>query len=190
MGLAGVKDIVSIVPGDFNNDGLADLAIVTKTGAELWINAAGKFSKSSTALPAGKYASAIWLDYDHDYDLDLVLLGEHSVLMRNNGAAGFSDETKSFPFVTGHALAGVTFDLVPDTDGVDLAVSYADRPGLLYRDRLSGRYEAQDIPVIPAGAKSILAADMDNDRATDLIVSTAIGRVHRLESRRRICKVR
>jgi hypothetical protein len=175
VGLSGVHDIVSIVPGDYNNDGLADLAIITKTGAELWINAAGKFSKSSVALPAGKYAGAIWLDYDHDYDLDLFLLGEHSVLMRNNGTAGFSDETKSFPFVNGHALTGVTFDLVPDTDGVDLAVAYGDRPGVLYRDRLNGRYEAQDLPVVPAGAKSILAADMDNDRATDLVISTPSG---------------
>ncbi len=175
VGLSGVRDIVSIAPGDMNNDGLADLAIVTKTGAEIWINAAGKFSKSPVAIPAGKYASAIWLDYDHDYDLDLFLLGDRSVLMRNNGAAGFSDESKSFPFVTGHALAGVTFDLVPDTDGLDLAVSYSDRAGVLYRDRLNGRYEAQDLPAVPPGATSIQAADIDNDRATDLVVTTPSG---------------
>lgn len=173
VGLSGVRDIVSIAPADINNDGLADLAIITKNGAELWTNASGKFSKSSIALPPGKYAAAVWLDYDHDYDVDLFLLGDASVLMRNNGQAGFSNETKSFPFKAGHALTGVAFDLVPDTDGVDLAVAYADHPGVLYRDRLNGRYEAVDLPVVPAGAKAILAADMDNDRATDLVVSTA-----------------
>ncbi len=124
-GLSALKDVVAIVPGDFNNDGLADLAIITKSGAELWTNAAGKFSRSSVKLPAGSYANAVWLDYDHDYDLDLFLLGEHSVLMRNNGEAGFSDETKSFPFVSGHATAGVEFDVIPDTDSMDLAVAYA-----------------------------------------------------------------
>jgi len=124
------------------------------------------------ALPHGDYAGAVWLDYDHDYDLELFLLGEHSALIRNNGAAGFSDETKSFPFVTGRAVSGVIFDLVPDTDSMDLAVAYQDRAGVLYRDRLNGRYEAQDLPAVPAGAKTILAADMDNDRATDLVVAT------------------
>jgi len=73
-GLAGVRDIVSIVPGDYNNDGLADLVIVTGKGAELWTNAKGRFSKSAVALPAGNYTGAVWIDYDHDYDLDLVLL--------------------------------------------------------------------------------------------------------------------
>ena len=174
-GISGLKDVVSVVPGDFNNDGFADLLIVTKSGAELWINTKGKFAKSPAVLPAGNYTGAVWLDYDHDYDLDLFLLGEHSVLMRNNGAAGFSDESKNFPFVTGRAVTGVTFDLVPDTDPMDLVVAYADRPGVLYRDRLNGRYEAQDLPAIPAGAHALLAADMDNDRATDLIVSTGTG---------------
>ncbi len=172
-GLSGVKDIVSIAAADINNDGSSDLVIVTKTGAELWTNAAGKFSKSTVALPSGTYTSAVWLDYDHDYDLDLFLLGEKPALMRNNGAAGFSDETKSFPFKPGKALAGIMFDAVPDTDGMDLAVAYADRAGVLYRDRLNGRYEAEDLNVVPAGATAILSADLDSDRATDLVVATA-----------------
>ncbi len=132
----------------------------------------GKFTKSSITLPGGTYSGAVWLDCDHDYDVDLFLLGEHSVLMRNNGTAGFSDETKSFPFVTGKAVAGVMFDLVPDTDPMDLVVAYADRPGVLYRDRLNGKYEAEDLPVVPPRAVAIRGADMDNDRATDLIIST------------------
>jgi hypothetical protein len=61
--------------------------------------------------------------------------------------------------------------VVPDTDPMDLAVIYADRPAVLYRDRLNGKYEATDLPAIPAGAKAIYAADLDNDRATDLIVA-------------------
>ena len=172
VGLGGVKDVVSVAAADVNNDGLADLAIVTKSGAEIWTNAAGKFTKSATSLPTGAYSSAVWLDYDHDYDLDLFLLGEKPVLMRNNGTAGFSDETKSFPFKPGKATTGLEFDVTPDTDGMDLVVAYADHAGVIYRDRLNGRYEATDIDAIPAGTKTILAADLNNDRATDLIAAT------------------
>ena len=174
-GLGDLKDVVSVSPGDFNNDGLADLAIVTKSGAELWINAKGKFTKSPVALPAGKYAKAVWIDYDHDYDLDLFLLGEKSTLVRNNGAAGFSDVTASFPYVAGNAVDGTLYDMIPDTDGMDLVVAYADRAGVVYVDKLGGRYEAQDLPVLTAGAKSIAAMDLDNDAATDLVAGTASG---------------
>lgn len=171
LGIANLKDIINIVPGDFNNDGAVDLVILTKSGASLWVSAKGKYTRSPIALPAGEFTSALWVDFDHDYDIDLFLLGEHSALARNNGAAGFSDETKSFPFVAGKAAAGVMFDLIPDADPMDIAVAYADRPGVLYRDRLNGKYEAVDFPELPAGTKTLLAADMDNDRSTDLIVS-------------------
>ena len=43
----------------------------------------------------------MWLDYDHDYDLDLVLLGAQPALMRNQGTAGWADRTADFPFVKG-----------------------------------------------------------------------------------------
>jgi Tfp pilus assembly protein PilF len=170
-GLSAVKDVVSISPGDFNNDGLSDLAIVTKSGAELWVNRKGKYEKATVALPEGQYAKAVWVDYDHDYDLDLVLLGGKSVLMRNNGTTGFSDVSNTFPFASGRAVDGTLFDAVPDTDGMDLVAVYADRPGVLYRDKLGGRYEAQDLPAIPAGAKSVAAVDLDNEGATDLVVA-------------------
>lgn len=174
-GLGAVRDVISISPGDFNNDGLPDLAILTKSGAELWANRKGKFEKLNVVIPEGAYNKAVWVDYDHDYDLDLLLLGDKSALMRNNGAAGFSNVSNNFPFVQGRAVDGVIFDVTPDTDGMDLAVIYSDRPGVLYVDKLGGRYEAQELNVIPAGAKSILAADLDNDGATDLIVGAATG---------------
>jgi tetratricopeptide (TPR) repeat protein len=172
-GLENVKDVVSVAPGDFNNDGLADLAIVTKSGAELWLNRKGKFEKSPVAIPEGHYAKAVWLDFDHDYDLDLFLLGDKSVLLRNNGAAGFSDESKDFPFVSAPAVDATLFDATPDTDGMDLVVAYKGRPGVLYRDKLAGKYAAEDLTAIPGDAVSVAAMDLDNEGATDLVVSTA-----------------
>jgi Tfp pilus assembly protein PilF len=171
-GLGAIKDVISISPGDFNNDGLMDLAILTKADAQLWANRKGKFEKVDVMIPEGAYNKAVWLDYDHDYDLDLFLLGDKSALLRNNGTAGFSNLTNNFPFVQGRAIDGAMFDLTPDTDGLDLVVTYSDRPAVLYVDKLGGRYVAQDLNLIPAGAKSIAAMDLDNDAATDLIVGT------------------
>jgi len=173
-GLTGVKDVLSVAAGDYNNDGLADLAVVTKSGAALYLNQKGTFARQDVKLPAGAFTRAVWLDFDHDYDLDLILLGENSALMRNNGAAGFSDESKAFPFVNGRVLDAAAFDLVPDTDGFDLVVTFEDRPGVLYRDRLAGRYQAEDLPQIPPGSR-VAAFDFNNDGATDLAVATPAG---------------
>ncbi len=167
-GLAGIKDIVSIAAGDYDNDGLPDLCVITSEGAALYYNNKGRFEKSPVTLPAGRFAKAVWIDFDHDYDLDLILLGESAALARNNGAAGFSDDTAAFPFVKGSAIDAAAIDLIADTNGVDLAVSYRDRGGVLYRDRLLGRYEAEPLDTLPAGAKGLAAFDTNNDSWSDL----------------------
>ncbi|MBS1854031.1 MAG: VCBS repeat-containing protein, partial [Acidobacteria bacterium] len=172
-GLEALRDVVSIAPGDFDNDGLPDLCVVTTHGAALYRNVNGKFQKQSD-LAAGSFREAVWLDFDHDYDLDLFLLGDDARLLRNNGAAGFSDETRRFPFVAGRALSATRFDLEPDTPGFDLVVSYQDRPGVLYRDRLAGTYEAVPLPRLPAGATHLAAADFNRDGRTDLAAAPAL----------------
>jgi Flp pilus assembly protein TadD len=166
-GLEGLRDVVSIAPGDFDNDGLTDLAVLTTHGATLYRNVKGEFQKQAD-LVSGSFRQAVWLDYDHDYDLDLFLLGDDSKLLRNNGQAGFGDETARFPFVSGHALSGVPFDLEPDTPGFDLVVSYQDRPGVLYRDHLAGNYQAVDLKQLPAGSTLLPPKDLNHDGRTDL----------------------
>ena len=167
-GLAGIKDIVSIAAGDYDNDGLPDLCVITAAGAALYHNNKGRFEKSALKLPAGHFAKAVWIDFDHDYDLDLILLGKDAALARNNGTAGFSDATAAFPFVKGEAIDAAAIDLIADTNGVDLAVSYRDRAGVLYRDLLLGKYEAVPLDTLPAGAKGLTAFDVNSDSWTDL----------------------
>ena len=152
-GLGGIKDVISIAAGDYDNDGLPDLCVITPAGAALYHNNKGKFEKSPLKLPAGHFSKAVWIDFDHDYDLDLILLGADATLARNNGEAGFSDDSAAFPFVKGNAIDAAAIDLIADTNGVDLAVSYSDHAGVLYRDRLLGKYEAVPLDTLPAGAK-------------------------------------
>ncbi|MSV27316.1 MAG: hypothetical protein EXQ52_01010, partial [Bryobacterales bacterium] len=173
--LAAVKDVISVTAGDFNNDGLADLTVLSKTGVTLFANQKGVFQKNVAQPPAGVYANAVWIDYDHDYDLDLFLLGAKCALVRNNGAAGFSDRTADFPFAKGNATAGVLFELIADTNGSDLVVAYEDRMAVLYRDKLAGKFEAMPLDAIPAGTISLAAQDVDNDGWMDVVAGSPSG---------------
>jgi hypothetical protein len=172
-GLEALRDVVSIVPGDFDNDGWPDLCVIASSGAALYRNVKGHFEKHAD-LAKGVFHTALWLDYDHDYDEDLFLIGPQSKLFRNNGEAGFSDETARFPFVSGHASNAVRFDLEPDTPGFDLVVTYDDRSGVLYRDRLVGHYEAVPLDALPAGSRHLVARDVDRDGRTDLVTPAGL----------------
>jgi Tfp pilus assembly protein PilF len=174
-GLEGLKDVNFVAAGDFNNDGLPDLAVITVSAVKLYVNRGGKFELFPADLPAGPFTKAVWMDYDHDYDLDLVLLGSKAVLLRNEGAKGFSDQTSRFPFVNGRALDAALIDLVSDNSERDLAVLYDDGSIVLYRDMLLGHFEAQPQANKISGASSIQAFDIDNDGWTDLLVTTKNG---------------
>jgi len=58
-----------------------------------------------------------------------------------------------------------------------VAVSYADRPGVIYRDLLGGKYRAVDVPALPAGSRSLLAQDVDYDGWLDLAAAGPSGPV-------------
>ncbi|MBN8733066.1 MAG: tetratricopeptide repeat protein [Acidobacteria bacterium] len=136
--------------GDFNNDGLQD-KVVFRAGKPVLMRAVGKgFAEEKLSAPEGTYRAAVWLDFDHDYDLDLVLLGDRCALMRNRMEQGFEDASTEFPFVAGKARSGVAFRYVADTRGMDLLVHYEGRASVLYRDRLAGRYEATAAPKFAA----------------------------------------
>src|SRR5579864_8479761 len=169
-GLEELKNVHGIAPGDFDNDGLPDLCVLTDGGPLLYHNNKGVFERREAPLPAGFFEKAIWMDYDHDGDLDLILLGARSVLMRNNGEAGFSNQTADFPFLSGHAVAAAVFAVRHDTPASDLAVAYRDHTGVIYRDRLNGRYDALRKSEIPEAASDLTAVDFNNDGFPDLSV--------------------
>jgi len=139
-GLEGLSGVIDVAPGDFNNDGLMDLCVLTPAGPLLYRNTGGKFVRENASLPARRFDRAVWIDYDHDYDLDLMLLGPEPALLRNQGAAGWSDQTADFPFVKGEVTSAEKTRVNPDSKAFDLAVFYRDRQPVLYRDLLGGRY--------------------------------------------------
>lgn len=167
--LAGFKNVRDVSAADFDNDGFVDLCVIDGHGATLLSNRNGSFEPLGSGFHfKGRYAQALWLDEDHDGNLDLILLGARSLVLRNRGVAGFAPRPKAIPFVAGTALAGVVVRRLSDAKAVDFVVSDRDRAGVFYRDNLDGTYRAQRFPELPAGAHHLRADDFTGDGVQDL----------------------
>jgi Tfp pilus assembly protein PilF len=181
-GLEGLTGVIDVAPGDFDNDGLMDICVLTTAGPLLYRNTGGKFVRQPAKLPAGRFDAAVWMDVDHDYDLDLILLGPQPALMRNQGAAGWADRTDDFPFVKGEVASVEKTRVIPDSKAFDLAVFYRDRAPVLYRDRLGGRYTAEAFHGQPVEHRLQADADFDATGRLDRARIDADGSIHLLRN--------
>jgi tetratricopeptide (TPR) repeat protein len=181
-GLEGLTGVIGVAPGDFNDDGLMDLCVLTAAGPVLYRNTGGKFVRQPAKLPARRFDAAVWIDYDHDYDLDLILLGPEPSLMRNQGAAGWVDRTEDFPYVKGEVTSVQKRRVVPDSKAFDLAFFYSDRAPVLYRDRLGGRYTVEAFNAHPVADQKQVDADFDGIGRLDRARIDADGSVHYLRN--------
>lgn len=169
-GLDGLKNVRDLAPGDFDNDGLMDLCVVTDTGAVIFHNNHGVFTKQLELPNAAGMNKALPIDYDHDNDLDLLFFGDRTVLLRNDGNGKFEDKSESFPAVkSGVALDAAVIALRSDTAARDIVVSYADRAGTLYTDKLNGVFEASELPALSAGSTALEAQDFNHDGLIDIV---------------------
>ena len=176
-GLEALTGVLFVAPGDFNNDGLMDLCVLTARGPALYRNTGGKFVLQPAKLPARRFDTAVWLDYDHDYDLDLVLLGPEPALMRNQGAAGWEDHTADFPFIKGTPTAAQKLRVDLDSKAFDLAVFYSDHAPVVYHDLLDGHYKVEPWNGLQPTPK-IQFADFQGNGRIDQIGLDADGAIH------------
>ena len=186
-GLSALRHVVWVAPGDYDNDGLVDLCVITADGVLLFRNDAARgFQPAPLPATGSGFRRAVWMDYDHDRDLDLILLGERALLLRNDGSAGWEDRTRDFPFSAGTAIEASAIRYLPDdTKAFDLLVAYQGRAGVLYRDRLNGRYEATPAPDMPAPKPEFAndyvvsaEADFNGDGLPDVVGVARDGSAH------------
>lgn len=181
-GLSALRHVVWVAAGDYNDDGLVDLCVVTNERVLLFRNGrTAGFQPQPIPEVGGGFRRALWMDYDHDRDLDLILLGARSLLLRNDGSAGWEDRTRDFPFEAANATDASVLRYAPDdVKAFDLLVSYGDRGKILYRDRLNGRFEATPAPETRvtdefqgapglAGFAARAAADFNGDGLIDIV---------------------
>jgi tetratricopeptide (TPR) repeat protein len=181
-GLEGLTGVIDVAPGDFDDDGRMDLCVLTAAGPVLYRNTGGKFVRQPVKLPARRFDRAVWMDVDHDYDLDLILLGPQPALIRNQGAAGWADRTEDFPFVKGDVTSVEKTRVVPDSKAFDLAAFYRDRAPVLYRDQLGGRYTVEAFNGRPATDRTQVDADFDATGRLDRARIDKDGSVHFLRN--------
>jgi Flp pilus assembly protein TadD len=119
--------------GDFDNDGLPDVAIAMSDRVLLFRNIGGgsfaDVTQAARIVPMNHPSGLIFVDDDHDGDLDLFVTGEGdagakpNVLWRNNGDKTFTDWTQQARLGgEGRTTASVLTDLNNDR-AVDLVVT-------------------------------------------------------------------
>lgn len=163
LDIAAMSDVRALAPADFNNDGLPDVLALTGSGPRLLRNSRLGFAPVAVKWPAGNFRAAVWLDFDHDYDLDLFLLGDQSVLLRNEGAAGFAPH--AFPFENLPLRAAEFVRLRPDSRAFDLLTVTMSGETIVYEDQLGGVYKAVRHPELMLSSK--LEADFNQDGRMD-----------------------
>lgn len=159
--------------GDYDNDGLDDVAFVSFGYAEtrLYHNSGGmQFTDESTT--AGIYGTyswrCSWVDHDDDGLLDLYLCGTTSYLFRNLGNGTFEELAASAGIqIGGRSCAWLDYDNDGDED------CYVGRSGsnLLYRNNGNGTFtEVAAAAGVndPGGTSGVCAGDYDGDGFFDL----------------------
>lgn len=180
-GLTGVQDS-ALAWGDYNNDGKADLIVTGDTGSglvtKLYRNNDTTWPVVANAVfPGVKKGTVVWVDFDNDGKLDVMLAGESASgritkLFHNNGDGSFAE-------VTGLALPGVSECSVAfadyDNDGLaDLAIAGDSDSGpitKIYRNEGLGQFTDINAGLTAVKSASICWGDYDNDGKLDLAFS-------------------
>ena len=155
-GLVASGTGVACTVGDFDNDGLPDVAVAMSDRVLLFKNhGGGKFTDVTAAagvLPANQPNGITFVDYDHDGDLDLFVTGQPSaagakpsVLWRNNGNATFTNWTEQTGLGgDGTTLAATLSDLNNDR-AVDLLVTGSGAAPTFFANPREGQFKSSPL---------------------------------------------
>lgn len=154
-GLSVSGDGVACAVGDYDNDGKPDLAFAMSDRLLLFHNLGnGKFedvTKASGIEPTNHPSGVIFVDYDHDGDLDLFVTGEAAngsgpnVVWRNNGNKTFTNWTKEEGLGgSGNTTAAILSDLNNDR-AVDLLVAGSDSAPTFFANPRDGLFKSSPL---------------------------------------------
>ncbi len=188
-GLAGVQAGFGCAAGDFDNDGVTDLAVCESEGVRLFHNeGSGKFAEVTRKAGLEREAGCVtvaFVDYDHDGDLDLYVTmaptgptnTRKNKLWRNNGNSTFTDVSEE----SGLGLPATGADVAVSDFNNDRAIDFVLAGGAagaaIYLNPREGKFTAlpgidftkEKLP--PTVGVSVL--DFDKDGWMDLAFTHA-----------------
>src|SRR5579863_6368481 len=177
---------VACAVGDYDGDGLNDVAVALDDGIRIFRNlGSGKFEDATAEAglaPRNKPTGLSFIDYDHDGDLDLFVTGAPlkagaapNVLWRNNGNKTFTEWTEQTGLGgSGTTAAAILTDFNNDR-AVDIAVTGDGPAPLLYVNPREGKYPTQPLyenANLPATV-GIAALDFNKNGWMDIAVTHA-----------------
>jgi hypothetical protein len=163
----------TVVVGDFNGDGTADLAVVNPSGNNInvWLgNGDGTF-QAPISSPGGNGFSMVAADFNGDGNLDLAYVGFGKLQVQlGNGDGTFQAVTDYAAGTDPHAV--VTGDFTGS--GIpDLAVAtYVGHSVEVLLGAGNGTFETTQTYATNQGLYAIATADFNQDGAADLLVGT------------------
>lgn len=183
-GLKASGHAVACAVGDFDSDGLNDLAVALDDNLLLFRNLGkGKFEDVTTAAglaPRNKPTGITFVDYDHDGDLDLLLTGtplqpggESNVLWRNNGNKTFTEWTEPTGLGGSGRTAAVILTDFNNDRAVDLATTGDSASPIIYINPREGKYPTQPLYENEklAATEGIAVLDYNKDGWMDIAVT-------------------
>ena len=169
---------VSCTVGDFDNDELPDLAVSTTNAVLLFKNQGKGVFAPGPALDVkgGAPAGLLFVDFDHDTDLDLLVLrnGAPNLMLRNNGNLTFTDVTADRALGgSGQDVAATASDVNNDR-AIDLVTTGA-KGSAIYLNPREGHFRTLDAwtPSAPANTVGVAVVDFDKDGWMDLAFTHA-----------------
>jgi hypothetical protein len=171
------SDATDIVAGDFDGDGVCDLAIVnteTSPGLKVLLNAGdGSFGVDDTEALGGQPKAVTAADLDGDGDLDLAAANWSSA----NVMVFLNDGSGDFSLVGTYAVGSAPRDIAAaDLDGdcdLDLITTnqFGNSCSILENDGAAAF--VVDVPAMPVGNRPSFLdlGDVDDDGEPDLVVS-------------------